>query len=401
MSNIRILFAGDFCPINKVEQLALKGKADAVFGNVLTQLHDKDLSVINLECPLTKRNSPIRKNGPNLKADPRTIECIKAGGFDIVDLANNHIADYGSSAVKETIHLLQTNNLMCVGAGSSLSNAQRELHVNCKRKAIAFLAFAENDFNWADEEEAGAWPLDPVINISQIKKARTDADIVIVLVHGGNEYDPVPSPRLVKTYRAFVDAGASTVIGTHPHVPQGYEIYKNSPIFYSLGNFLFRYKEEATNPLWSKSFAARLLFQENNVKRIEIIPYKTSTETGCLTLLKGEEFDEFSKYTVFLSKILRDDREIKKYWNAWCALMGPQRLRSSSLFFPIASVYALMPSKNLSNMKRFLAARNQIACEAHNEILVTYMDLIGKEQIKGARDYIPTIKTLQRGKIPQ
>ena len=88
---MKILFVGDFCPISRVEELALKGKADAVFGDTLFELHDKDLSVVNLECPLTESGSPIRKIGPNHRANPKTVECLKEGGFNIANLANNHI----------------------------------------------------------------------------------------------------------------------------------------------------------------------------------------------------------------------------------------------------------------------------------------------------------------------
>jgi len=401
MKNMKILFTGDFCPVNRVEQMALGGKADAVFGNVLTELRDKDLSVINLECPLTTRKSPIRKSGYNLKAHPKSVRCIKAGGFDIVNLANNHIADYGSFAVNETIHLLQSNKIKYVGAGSSLSAAQKPLRVQFEGKVIAFLGFAENEFNLADEKNAGAWPLDPVINISQIKKVRSDADIVIILVHGGNEYNPIPSPRMIKTYRAFVDAGASVVIGTHPHVPHGYEIYNDAPIFYSLGNFVLNVGQKDTQgSLWSKSYMVRLHFQETNVQDIEIIPYKTLDETDCLTLLKDEELDEFLTYINFLSGILKDKDQVKKYWHAWCALTGPKLIRWLSLFSPLAFVYTLLPWKSFRTMRSFLVARNLVTCEAHSEILSTFMDLVRKEYIDKAKEYIPFIRRLQKGKIP-
>jgi poly-gamma-glutamate synthesis protein (capsule biosynthesis protein) len=401
MRNIKILFAGDFCPINRVERLASEGKAEAAFGDVLTALRNKDLSVVNLECPLTKSNSPIYKSGPNLKADPKAVECIKAGGFDIVNLANNHIADYGSLAVNETIFLLQSNKIKHVGAGSSISRASKPLRVQCKGKVIVFLAFAEHEFNWADEKNAGAWPLDPIINVSQIREAKTDSDFVAVLVHGGNEYNPVPSPRIVKTYRAFVDAGATVVVGTHPHVPQGYEVYRGAPIFYSLGNFVFDSEQKHTREqLWAKSYMVQLNFQENSVKDIEIIPYRALAETGCLTLLKDKELGEFVTYVDFLSRILKDDGEIKKYWYAWCALMGPKWLRWLSLCSPIALTHTVLHWKHFGAMKCFLAARNLITCEAHNDILNTYMDLVVKNQLETSKEHIPVIKMLQKGKMP-
>jgi len=396
---MKILFAGDFCPINRVEALALKGKADAVYGDTLFELHDKDLSVVNLECPLTESSSPISKIGPNIRANPKTVDCLKEGGFDIASLANNHIRDYGSNAVNETIRLLKANNIKSVGAGACLSLAQKPLRIRVEDKVIMFLAFAENEFNCADENGAGACPLDPVTNIAQIRKARKESDIVVVLVHGGNEFNPVPSPRIVKTYRAFVDAGASAVIGTHPHVPQGHEIYNNAPIFYSLGNFVFdlSQKNYSRSPLWSKSYFVRLHFKENVVDNFEVIPYKILPENACLTLLKAEELDEFRRYIDVLSEILKDEDKIKNYWNGWCAREGPVFLRWLSYSFPFTLLYTVVPWKQAGSLKRFLSARYNLKCEANHELLSTFLDLVTKNQIDKAKEYIPAIKKLQKG----
>lgn len=384
--------------------MALEGRADAVFGNIQSELHNKDLSVVNLECPLTKGGLPIHKFGPNLKAHPKAVECIIAGGFNIANLANNHIVDYGSEGLRETIQLLQSNKIKWVGAGLSLSAAQKPLRVQWKGRRIIFLAFAENEFNCADEKTAGASPLDPITNMLQIKKAKAQADIVIALVHGGNEGNPVPSPRIEKTYRAFVDAGASAVIGTHPHVPQGYEIYNNAPIFYSIGNLAFDYTQKPTPKsacvLWSKSYAIRLHFQENNVENIEIVPYKALPENGCLALLKGAELDEFKSYIEFLSRILKDEHEIKKYWDAWCALIGPTYLRQLSLSLPIAFLFSSMRRKNVANHKSLLLARNIMNCQAHNELFGTFLDLVRNNQITTAKEYITRIRALKKGIIP-
>jgi len=404
LRNAAVLFAGDFCPINRTEKSALNGKPDVVFGDVLAELRNKDLSIVNLECPLTRTRtkSPLPKIVPNLRADPKVVECIKVACFDVVNLANNHIVDQGPSGLDETIRLLQSNRIGYVGAGSSVSVAQKPLKVNCNGISMTFLAFAENEFNSADDKQPGSWPLEPAANISQIKRAETSSDVVIVLVHGGNEYNPVPSPRIVKTYRAFVDAGASAVIATHPHVPQGYEVLNGAPIFYSLGNFVFdRPQREIPSPLWSKSYMVRLRFQSNTVEGIDIIPYKTSTQTGCLTLLKGREHDEFMQYLDFLSGILRDEGEIEKYWHGWCALRGPGYFRQLSLCSPLGFVYSSFPAcVNSVGMKCLLMTRNLVTCEAHHEILSTYLDLVRKKQVGAASEYLPVIRSLQKGKVP-
>jgi len=206
---------------------------------------------------------------------------------------------------------------------------------------------------------------------------------------------------MVTTYRSFVDAGASAVIGTHPHVPQGYEIYKGGPIFYSLGNFVFdqrqKYKKYC---LWSKSYMVRLNVQDGSVLDAEIIPYKASVETVCLSLLKDKELAEFAAYLDFLSEILKDKNEIERFWHAWCALMGPKYLRSLSLFLPLTLVFTELSLERFVKPKFTLVARNSMTCEAHNEVLRTFMDLVGKRKIAKAKEYIPLIRMLQKGEFP-
>ncbi len=313
-------------------------------------------------------------------------------------MANNHILDYGSEAVDETIRLLEANNIESVGAGSYLSEAQKPLRIRVDERVIVFLGFAQNEFNCADEVSAGASPLDSVTNISQIRKAKEESDVVIVLVHGGNEYNPVPSPRTVKTYRAYVDAGASAVVGTHPHVPQGYEVYDDAPIFYSLGNFVFDSdQKDPPRPFWSKSFFVRLHFQKNKVDNVDVIPYKALPRNACLTLLKGEELDEFRRYVASLSEILKDEKETRNYWNAWCALKGPAFLRWLSITFPITLLYTFLPLKKASDTRSFLSAHYLMKCEAHQELLSTFMNLVVTKQISKAKEYIPALKALQKG----
>ena len=144
----------------------------------------------------------------------------------------------------------------------------------------------------------------------------------------------------------------------------------------------------------------RLRLRDSIVGAIDLIPYKSLAQTGCLTLLKDTELSQFEVYLSFLSTILSDEREIKKYWYAWCALMGPKWLGLLSLHSPRAFVRGLLPCKN-SGVKSLLLTRNLITCEAHHELLSTYLDLVRKDQVNAAKDYIPAIRTLQRGKVPE
>ncbi len=384
MKELALLFAGDFCPINRVEQMILEGRGGEVYGDLPGELARKDLSVVNLECPLTRHGRPIAKSGPNLRAHPAAVETLAAGGFDVACMANNHIADFGSAPVAETIDRLTAAGIRHVGAGANLSEAQRPLRLKRNGRRIALLAFAENEFTCADERTGGAWPLDALANVTQIRKAARSADVV--MIHGGNEYNPVPSPRMVATYRAFAEAGASAVIGTHPHVPQGWEVHAGVPIFYSLGNFVFDWPGE-TAPLWSTGLAVRLTFRDAPSPRIEVIGFRANPDTACLEVLKGRRRTGLMAYLAFLRKLLADAGELQRYWLAWCAMHGPKW------------VGTLAGARDEAE-SGFLRARNALTCEAHHELLCTYMELLRKRQITAARRYVGRVRRLQRGLLP-
>jgi len=173
---ISIVFTGDFCPVGRIEKLCLDNAFEKIYGNALPILRDKDLSITNLECPLTKNLTPIKKTGPNLISNPKCVEGIKFGGFDVVSLANNHILDQDEKGLRDTLQICEESGLKTVGAGENLAEAVRPLFVTVKNKKIAILNFAEHEFSIATTNTAGAAPLNPIKNYYQIlgqKEMRT------------------------------------------------------------------------------------------------------------------------------------------------------------------------------------------------------------------------------------
>ncbi len=393
MSDLTLLFAGDFCPTARTVAQIRQQQDKKIFGDVLEELRQKDLSFVNLECALTTRKSGIAKSGPCLKGPAATTRALRLAGFDIAGLANNHIADFGDRAIADTLKTLKQARLKHVGAGMTLAAAQRPLYVKRKGRRIAFLAFAENEFTCADPAGgAGAWPLDPVENGRQIAAARQQADIVIVVIHGGNEYNPMPSPRIVKTYRYFVDNGASAVIGMHPHVPQGHEVHQGAPIFYSTGNFVFDHPDYSW-PMWQVGYLVRLTFRGQKFAGFTLVPYRQQRERAGLTLLKGGEKKQFFNHLGYLSRRIPKPAERQRYWDGWCAKMGPGFLRH----FDQLTAADIRGAKQ----KKFLATRNLLRCEAHHELLSHFMDLVRKQRVGQARKYIGRINTLQKGLVPK
>jgi|LSQX01.1.fsa_nt_gb poly-gamma-glutamate synthesis protein (capsule biosynthesis protein) len=393
---VRILFAGDLCMRQKVEELILEGKTKEFFQDITEVLHNKDLSIVNLENPLTNRDTAIYKSGPSIKADPHCVELILDGKFDVTTLANNHIGDYGPEAVLETIDILQKNSVKPVGAGKNVTEARKPIFVERSGIKMGILSIAENEFGIAQENFPGAAPLDPLVNIGEIKEMSAQCDISLVLVHAGNEYNPIPSPRMRKTYRSFVDAGASAVIGTHPHCPQGIEKYNDSVIVYSLGNFLMYGSGLGKYPLdsfWWKSYMVQITFDNEKPLEIGIYPYTFAPDASKVKLLSGENKSNFLKYLNYLSSVIKNEKEAELYWYAWCAIKGPDWLNY------IKDINISETSEENTSNGKLLTARNAFSCEAHNEVLTTYLKMVTENKVNAVADYIDKIKKLQSGDI--
>ena len=135
-------------------------------------------------------------------------------------------------------------NKATVGIGKSIEDAAKPYSVNIKGKSIAILNFADNEFLSTHDGTINCNPLNPVQCFYDIKKSQQNHDYIIVIVHVGNEFYELPSPRTKKLYRYLIDHGADVVISHHTHAFSGCEIYDSKPIFYGLGNFIYDWRRK-------------------------------------------------------------------------------------------------------------------------------------------------------------
>jgi poly-gamma-glutamate synthesis protein (capsule biosynthesis protein) len=257
---ITLLFAGDVVCKSK--------KAVIILEPLKKELTDFDIFSINLEAPLEGVGTPICKSGPSLNQSIATVNFLQELGVNVVSCANNHICDYGEEALNYT--LKQLIDKIVVGAGSSFHDAYQLKTKYIKNKKIGFLSFAENGYGAlcdSSDNYGYAWINHEKVN-ELITHASSICDMLIVQVHAGVEEINIPLPEWRKRYKEIIDLGASALIATHPHVPQGWEMYNGSPIFYSLGNFFFDYP--SSHPLWNKGVIARLKINAKEIKSIKI-----------------------------------------------------------------------------------------------------------------------------------
>lgn len=194
---------------------------------------DSDLSMLNLENPITARSIKVPKKY-NFRMRPDYIKILQDGGVDIVNLANNHTGDYGAQGIEDTLRYLDSAGIKHVGAGLDPADARKPVVIESKGIKIGFLGYYNNP-----NHIAGTNPFNEKILKEDICNLKRIADYVIVNFHWGEENAGYPKPYQITLAHLAVDSGADLVVGHHPHVLQGIEKYKNGIIAYSLGNFIF------------------------------------------------------------------------------------------------------------------------------------------------------------------
>lgn len=367
---MKLFITGDFCPIERADisgGISHKYLSD----NFRFLLESADLKITNLECPLTKHKIAISKTGPALKADPKNILFLKENGFNLVTLANNHIMDFGSEGLKETIHHLEENNIDYVGAGKSSD----EIKVVFKIKegfTIAIINVCENEWSTQGREGYKANGFSEVDMFYTIKNAKMEADKVIVIHHGGHELYNLPSPRLKRTLRFFVDCGADAVVNHHTHCIGGEEVYRNAPIFYSLGNFIFDDSNQR-NSIWNYGMAVTLNCTKESIT-FEKHYFEQFNHKAMVHVIDGKSLPYNLEE---LNLIIQNDQKLDENFSNF---VHQKKKLYLSYLEPIKSRYIIalinrgfFPS--IWDVRKRYLLKNLITCESHREIINRLLEI--------------------------
>jgi poly-gamma-glutamate capsule biosynthesis protein CapA/YwtB (metallophosphatase superfamily) len=208
-------------------------------------LRSADITVGNLECPISARGTAEDKTYA-FRAPLAAAKSLAYAGFNLVNLANNHILDYSPLALADTLENLAAQDVQAVGVDMNVLEAHAPVTVEVNGLRLAFLGYmdvppATYDYrSWeAGPNHPGvAWAHEECVQQGVIA-AKAQADIVIVLVHNGYELMGQVTSQQQKIAHLAIDRDASLVIGSHPHVLQRVERYKDGLIAYSMGNFVF------------------------------------------------------------------------------------------------------------------------------------------------------------------
>ncbi|MBO4893311.1 MAG: CapA family protein [Clostridia bacterium] len=215
---------------------------DSAFKNVMKSV---DIMLVNNEFTYSERGTPMANKQYTFRADPDSVKYLTLLGVDIVSLANNHTYDYGHDAFIDTLGTLDNAGIARVGAGENLNEASKEISYIINGCKVAYLAASRAESirftPVATKDSEGVFGCyegsEELIN--RVAEAKAKNDYVIVYVHWGAEYSTELTDPQKELAKKYIDAGADAVIGAHPHILQGMEIYNGKPVVYSLGNFLF------------------------------------------------------------------------------------------------------------------------------------------------------------------
>jgi poly-gamma-glutamate synthesis protein (capsule biosynthesis protein) len=357
----RLLAAGDLCPLNRLEKILAAGDISAILGDGASVFARADLTVVNLEAPLCRTRRPIPKCGPNFAANPTVARGLAAGIANVCCLANNHIMDQGPTGLRQTLATLDKAGVKHVGAALDGRSAGAPLCLKKAGKSSVLLNFAEGEFSLAEGAAGGAAGMTPTACFSAVNAALNDADFVVVFLHAGNEQILFPSPRLRQFCRNLLDAGATAVICHHPHVPQGVEIWRNKPIAYSLGNFLFDWPK--AEPETESSFFLELGFDGAGVAELTAHPFRKSL-TGGVELILGRARDEYLKLLNALSAPLAHDEQMAALWDEECRMLFERRYRKR-----LARTRCLFARNETDRRNAALSVFNLFHCPAHREAI--------------------------------
>lgn len=260
-----------------------KSKKDFIDNKLKEIIHKSDIAVCNFEAPIeTKNMKAINKAGPYVHQSKKSIKYLNEAGFNMVSLANNHIYDYGQEALTDTIEEIEKYDIDIIGAGIDFDSAYQTKIIDKNGIKIGLLSACENEFGCLYEKQnrgGYVWIFHHKIE-DNIRKLKEEVDAVVFVAHAGVENIDFPIKEWRDRYKRLCDVGVDVIVGHHPHVPQGYENYNNSVIFYSLGNFYFDtvgFENKSDD-----SYSVLLEFEKSGLKDFELVYHKKIDGQTCM-----------------------------------------------------------------------------------------------------------------------
>lgn len=333
----------------------------SMFRHVSGLLKQGDIRFCQLETNLSTRGAPLPQARLPMRAHPNSARALKDAGFQVISFASNHCMDFGQEAFFDTIATLKANGMEPIGAGVNIAEARRPAIVQRNATRIAFLAYNSIlPFGyWAEKDRPGCTPMrawtfyeqvepdqpgsrcrthtfahkdDLEAMADDIEEAKSKADILILSIHWGIHFVPAQlADYQCETARKAIDCGADLILGHHPHILKGVEVYKGKVILYSLGNFAIeqpaafmkdlygtaRHREiEELNPQWDEkreyplppetrnSLIVKCVISKKRIARISLLPVYLTARSEPKIVKSGDA--RFADVVRYIDEITND-----------------------------------------------------------------------------------------------
>ncbi len=243
--SVTFAFGGDVMFEEPIRSYLLERPAD-IFAPVAPILRRADLAMVNLETAVTDRGEPAPNKHYHFRAPASAFRALRAGGIDVVTLANNHGMDYGEVGLRDTLKSAKAAGVPLVGAGLNQRQAYAPYRVTISGQRIAIIAAsqvidAHLRASWLTSgSEPGLASAYDVPRLARaVRQAQATSDTVIVYLHWGSELDGCPTDMQRLLARDLVRAGADIIVGSHAHIQLGAGRLGRAFVAYGLGNFVF------------------------------------------------------------------------------------------------------------------------------------------------------------------
>lgn len=358
-SSPSLLFCADWAPVRTLERPVLDAPGSLYSEAMRAELRASALRIVNVETTLQREPGKIPadvKEGPSFCAPAHAVQDLLSAGFDIALLANNHMGDYGAQGLVETREILEEAGLQTCGTGTSQEDAYAARIVEVGGNSIALVNFHEGEEGEQTERNPAlaGWDLSRVNR--EIARQKAAGRLVIAVPHSDREFFPVPAPYGQRAFRGLIDAGADIVIGHHPHVPRGVEIYKGAPIIYSQGNFVFWSGQPGL--MRRLGYMVRLYLLPHGELAFRLLPYRIEP-TGLRLLDPAERAWLFSQLASVSGDALSPE-SVQAYWHAAMDAFSKEHWLSDAT--GMDHTFKCMRERNPEGIARL---RTRFLCPAH------------------------------------
>lgn len=265
---ITLMFVGDIMLSRNIGSIIERNGPLYPFAKIASTTRRADVTFGNLENPVSLRGED-RGSIYSFRAHPDTLEGLQFAGFDIVSLANNHIADWGDEALIDSLFHVRSRDMIPIGIGNTQEEARSPGVIRIHGKEVCMLSYSQfAGWYGKDGSSPSIAPFSEEVITEDIVKAKSLCDLIIVTIHWGEEYETRSNEIQKQSARLFIDTGAHMVIGHHPHVLQEVEEYNGGIIAYSLGNFIF---DQNFSPDTRRSAILEVVFFDNRLS-FSLIP---------------------------------------------------------------------------------------------------------------------------------